>query len=266
MEHLLRSGKSNQRSFLYQHFRKQGHSPDKITIQPVEHILFDANTTSTFNSKALLFAELKWLKNLQTPFPLGLNDNIYQSGNISKEPSIDIFSLFSIRKRKSRSHGVRKNGNIKRKSRHKVSVCDLHNLLNNAGIHSMLSRLSSLSFSSLREVDQEADKIVSRFHPFYNTASLIQSYSQHVLRPHIDKESEHKRYFLKINFINKGIDFIDLQSIFHDYKVRQSIPSYFKNSEPPIICYKYNKPIRNLIFNYDQTVRDLNINDTTPQS
>ena len=25
------------------------------------------------------------------------------------------------------------------------------------------------------------------------------------------------------------------------------IPPYLKNSEPPIICYKYNKPIRNSI-------------------
>ena len=263
---MLRSRKYNQRSFLYQHFRKQGHSPDNITIQPVEHILFDVNATTSFNTKALLFAELKWIKNLQTPFSLGLNDNIYQSGNISRLPSIDIFSLFSIRRRKTRSHGVRKNGNIKRKSRRKVSILDLHNLLNNTGIHSMLSRLSSLSISSLREVDQEADKIISRFHPCYNTASLIQSYSQHVLRPHIDTESEHKRFFLKSNYINKGIDFIDLQSIFHDYKVMQSIPTYFQNSEPPIICYKYNKPVRSLIFNYNQTVRDLDINDTTPQS
>ena len=51
-----------------------------------------------------------------------------------------------------------------------------------------------------------------RTDPLFSTASLIQSYTQHVLKPHIDKESEHQRFFLKIPFINKGIDFIDLQS------------------------------------------------------
>ena len=65
---------------------------------------------------------------MQTPFPLGLNDNIYQSGNFSKDPSIDICSVYSIRTRKSRSHGTRKNGNIKRKARIAISITDLRNI------------------------------------------------------------------------------------------------------------------------------------------
>ena len=99
------------RNFLNQHFRKSGHDLEFLTIQPVEHILYDNNTTSSFKSKARFIAEFKWIKKLQTPFPLGLNDNIYQSGNISKDPTIDIFSIYSTRNRKSRSHGIRKNGN-----------------------------------------------------------------------------------------------------------------------------------------------------------
>ena len=43
-------------------------------------------------------------------FPLGFNDNIYHEGNISKMPDFDVFSLLEIRKRKSRSHGIRKKG------------------------------------------------------------------------------------------------------------------------------------------------------------
>ena len=56
---------------------------------------------------------------------------------------------------------------------------------------------------------------------------------------------------MKIPVINKGIDFIDLPSIFQDKSEIQSIPTYFQNSEPPVICYKYNKPIRNTIFNFN---------------
>ena len=44
-------------------------------------------------------------------------------------------------------------------------------------------------------------------------------------------------------YVNKGIEFIDLHSIFKDNLVFSSIPNYFNNSETPIICYKYNKPI-----------------------
>ena len=42
---------------------------------------------------------------------------------------------------------------------------------------------------------------------------------------------------IKIPFINKGIEFIDLHSIFKDNSVISSIPNYFNNSETPIICY-----------------------------
>jgi hypothetical protein len=251
---------------LYQHFRKSGHDLEHITIQPVEHISYDKNATSSFKSKARFIAELKWIRNLQTPFPLGLNDNIYQSGNISKEPSIDIFSIYSTRKRKSRSHGIRKNGNIKRKSRLATNVTDLHNLLLQRGKHKMLSLLSSLSLSSLRDIDNEADKIVLQTDPLYKTATLVQSYTQHVLRPHIDSLSDHKRYFIKISFINRGIDFIDLQSVLRNKNVMDCIPKYFKNLEPPIICYKYNKPTRGMIFNYNKIVSDLNIHDNTPKT
>ena len=44
--------------------------------------------------------------------------------------------------------------------------------------------------------------------------------------------------------INKGIEFIDL---------------------PPIICYKYNKPIRNTVFNFNKLVSDLDIRANTPE-
>ena len=52
--------------------------------------------------------ELKWIERLQTPFPLGFNDNIYHEGNISKMPDFDAFSLLDIKKRIKRSHGKRK--------------------------------------------------------------------------------------------------------------------------------------------------------------
>ena len=58
-------------------------------------------------------------KIIQTPFPLGFNDNIYHEGNISKMPDFDVFSLLDIRKRNWRSLGKRKNGNLKRKHKKK---------------------------------------------------------------------------------------------------------------------------------------------------
>ena len=79
-------------------------------------------------------------------------------------------------------------------------------------------------------------------------------------------EVNHERHFIKIPFINQGMEFIDLHSIFKDNSVILSIPNYFNNSENPIICYKYNKPIRFSILKFDKIVTDINIDSNTPDS
>ena len=113
--------KSKVKTYLYSHFRRTGHNFQNANIQIVENISFDAKTNNSNKNKTRYTAELQWIKRLQTPFPLGLNDNVYQVGNISKDTGIDIFSLFSSRRRKTRSHGRRRNRNIKRKNRKDVS-------------------------------------------------------------------------------------------------------------------------------------------------
>ena len=77
-------------------------------------------------------------------------------------------------------------------------------------------------------------------HDFYQTALHILCYTQHALRPYIDSEMNHISHFIKIPNINKGIDYIDLPSIFRDNTVELYIPDYFENKIPPIICYKFN--------------------------
>ena len=136
-----------------------------------------------------------------------------------------------------------------------TSLNDLAVKLRIHGRHLMLSYLSSLPIAVLRSLDTEANRFYDRNHQMYDAALLTRCYTQHALRPFIDSESNHIRSFIKIPFINKGIDFIDLTSIFQDKSVIQSIPTYFQNSEPPIICYKYNKPIRNTIFNFNKKVQ-----------
>ena len=74
-------------------------------------------------------------------FSFRLYDNIYHEGNIFKMPDFDVFSVFECKKRKSRSHGNRKNGNIKRKicteKRLNTSLKDLSLALTNHGWHSL---------------------------------------------------------------------------------------------------------------------------------
>ena len=233
-------------------------------------ITYDANSTSRFKIIKIHETELKWIKHLQTPYPLGFNDNIYHEGNLSKMPDFDVFSLLEFRKRTARSHGIKKNGNCKRKSHvQKLANCTLRDLatkLDVHGRHCMLSYLSSLPISVLRSLDTEANKFYDRTNRSYDAALLTRCCTQHALRPFIDSKINHIRHFIKIPFINKGMDFIDLPSIFRDKSVQTSIPNYFKNCEVPIICYKYNNPIGGAIFNFNKLVSNLDIETCTPDS
>ena len=126
-----------------------------------------------------------------------------------------------------------------------------------------LSRLNTLSISSyLRNLDNEANKFYDRAHRLYVVVILTRCCTQHALRPFIDSEINHIRHFIKIQFYNKGIEFINLHSISKDKSVISSIPTYFENKESPIICYKYNKPIRSIVFNYNKLVTELNIENS----
>ena len=77
----------------------------------------------------------------------------------------------------------------------------------------MLSFLNSLPISVLRNLDTEAKKFYDRNHQLYDAALLTRCYTRHALRPFIDSETNHKWHFIKIPFINKGIEFIDSPSI-----------------------------------------------------
>ena len=182
----------------------------------------------------------------------------------------DVFSLLEIRKRKRRSHGKRQKGNDKRKGcatqKSGISLYNLSSKLREHGRYAMLSFLSFLPIPVLRILDIEANRFYDRNLQMYEVALLTRCYTQHALRPFIDAEINHQRHFIKIPFINKGMDFIDLPSIFQDRSVTSSLPAYFQNSEPPITCYKYNKPIRHTIFNFNKLVSDHDTHDNTPSS
>ena len=92
-----------------------------------------------------------------------------------------------------------------------------------------------MPISVLRNLELEPDKLYNRANKLYKAALLTRCYVQHFLSPYMDSEVNHKQHFIKIPFINKGMEFIDLHSIFKDSLVIPSIPNYFNNSETPII-------------------------------
>ena len=174
------------------------------------------------------------------------------------------------KKRKSRSHGKRKNGNTKRKicteKRLNTSLKDLSIALNNHGQHSLFSFLSSLPIIFLRNVELEANKLYDRANKLFKAALLTRCYIQHFLSPYIDSEVNHKQHFVKIPFINKGMGFVGLCGVFGDGLVISSIPNYFGDSETPIICCKCSGPVGSAVFGFTKVVAGVDIDSNTPDS
>ena len=110
--------------------------------------IYDPNSFTRLKDITRHEAELYGLIFLQSPFPLGVNNYTYHEGNISKTPDFDVFYCFECKKRKSRFHGKRKNGTIKRKicteKRITTSLKDLSIALDNHGRHGLFSFLCSL--------------------------------------------------------------------------------------------------------------------------
>ena len=51
-----------------------------------------------------------------------------------------------------------------------------------------------------------------------------------------------------------------------DKSIISSIPTHFENKESPIICHKYNKSIRSTVFNYNKLAKELDIENSIPDS
>lgn len=245
--------------------KKHQHDIKYITVQPLEVVSKEPGQSHSKFMKARKVVELNWIKKLQTVYPLGLNDNIMGIGNISKTNSVNIMDIVSKPLRNKRSHGRRVNRNKRKLHSVNTNISDLITISKNNGRHQLLSRLCSLSATKLHNIFEEC-KTISYFSPKYETVQIIIAFCYFKLFPKIDSPNVHKKYFLKIKYIDKGIDFINIASILNDSVVKEKIPGYFENTELPTICYIYKKPSRQYVFNYSKICKDVNISNSVPDS
>ena len=93
-------------------------------------------------------------------------------------PYFDVcFSLLDIRECNKRSHGVRRIRNLKCNIRYLLTLSDLSIALKHSSLHMPLSRLVTLSISSLRNLYIEAYKFYDRARRLYDAALLTRCYT-----------------------------------------------------------------------------------------
>ena len=112
------------------------HSTSSISVQPVEKITYDDNSSKRYRNILRHYLELKWITLLQTPHPLVLMIIF-----TVKVTFLDYLILMFV-----------------------LTLSDLSFTLKHSGRHMALSRLFTLSISSLRNLDIEANKFYDRAH------------------------------------------------------------------------------------------------------
>ena len=145
----------------------------------------------------------------------------------------------------------------------------LLNFVSNLGAIGYFHVLASRSISSLPKLEKGGKNTIIVI-VFYYAALCTGCFTEYALRPCIDAEINPIRHLIKFPFINKGIEFISLPSIFlKSLKTNQYLiwSRLFRNIEFPILCHKYNKTIRSTTFNFNKMIsddRDLNIMTSAP--
>ena len=250
--------------FLYQHFCSSGHSEDDITIMPIEEVSLEEGECLSLASKRLQREEY-WYKELATIHPYGLNDNVKNLGNVSKKgtENIVVWSFFNKKPRKFTKRSQ------KRKRKHGITRTELEhklrNLVNNYNKPGLVHEIKTLVFSLLQRklgilIDLANNLLLEQKIPKY-IPLIIKDLASFKLGLHkmvkITKIDTTTKTFLKVPFHNKGIEMINLSQILHSKPVKKSIPSFFQNQTPPIISYSYTKTIAGKIFNFKQSIKDL---------
>ena len=219
---------------------------DDLNIQPIE--VLAKNTTKRDRIKK----EEWWMRELKTLYPYGLNDkhnNNYYSSYSEEKLVWTIFNHQTIKRKKrgkGRTHSG-SSGDIDDFLRELDQLVETgkgnwRNFCYSFIIRSSIRQLNKLKQKSLSKITKE-NRDVSNF-----ISDLLH------MRLH-NRKKKIRSNFLRIFFQNKGIEKVNIGQLLH--KVTDTIPTTFKNREPPTVLYLRSQTIGRKIFNYKQTVEEL---------
>ena len=196
----------------------------------------------------------------------GCNDQIKGVGTLSS-PSCkhtNVLCIFNKQQRRKRSHGHRHYN--KKAPQLDSSIDTFINLIDSIdqpqGVHKIKTALFPISLPKLRELQSLALESTNYDYESaeYRVAAIILDTAQYRLFTPVRNDflsTDAKTHFIKLYFLIKGTDAVNLPSILRSKSVTETVPTYFKEKEPPIISYTYTKTIASQIFNFSSTLSDL---------
>ena len=194
----------------------------------------------------------------------GCNDQIKGVGTL-RSPSCkhtNVLGIFNKQHRRKRSHGHR---HYSKKAPQLDSSIDtfvnvIDSIDQSQGVHKIKTTLFSISLPRLRELQslaQESTNYDYESAEYRLTAIILDTAQYWLFGPVRSDLQDAKTHFIKLDFINKGIDAVNLPSILRSKSVIEAVPTYFKEKELLIISYTYTKAIASKIFNFSSTLSDL---------
>ena len=202
-----------------------------------------------------------WIKKLRTVYPYGLNERTKLMN--SDVPAGKLFPPLP-------RHGTRFVDKRNRSS-NTTRVADLDSLVELIFSYDTDSRanhtrilFNKLKLSNLKSLAEEAYSILSTCEDhvkrWYDL--LIDVYISKMYKTPSKNPKKGPKHILPIFFHNKGLEFLHLRKILRNPDVISKLPECLQTEDPPSIVYSLSQTIRSKIFNYKDTVNNIDVNDT----
>ena len=133
------------------------------------------------------------------------------------------------------------------------------------GVHKINTKLFSISFPQLRglqELALESTNFDYSSAEYRVTAIILDIANYRLFRPvRSDVSAEKPKHFMKIKFLNKAVDAMNLPALLRSTSVTEKFPVYFRNKGPPIVSYEYTSTVASKIFNFAPTLSSSNVSE-----
>ena len=173
--------------------------------------------------------ELLWIKELGTAKPYGYNDQLKGFRTLS-----------STSRKKANIYATKKTHPQPESSI--STLADLMDMTDQPeGVHKINTILFSVSFPQLcvlQELALQSDNYDFSSAEYRVVAIILDIANYRSFKPvRSDVPVDPPKNFMKIKFMNKAIDVVNLPAIVRSKSGAERIPVYFRNKEPPVISY-----------------------------
>ena len=261
-------------SLLHRHVHQSDHSVNDMRVQILEKV-YHSSDNPTLLTSFRKTRELSWIKELCTAKPYGFNDQIKGVGTLSSISckKTNIYSLFNKQLKRKRSHGKRHyNKRAPQPDVTMSTLVDLVDMMTGKPVNNINTKLLSISLAQLRSLQELALGSTNFDYSSakYRVTAIILDIANYMLfRPvRSDIPAEKPKNFMKIKFLNKAVDAINLPALLRSTSITDKIPVYFRDKEPPIVSYEYTSTVASKLLNFAPTLSNFNVSEylSNPQN